>query len=54
MEYHGEPFFILEARNTLQDDPQIARRFNTTVAWLVKVNLIKNPNLIWANQILKY
>jgi hypothetical protein len=33
---------------------KIARRFNTTVAWLVKVNLIKNPNLIWANQILKY
>ncbi|MCR5458435.1 MAG: LysM peptidoglycan-binding domain-containing protein [Acetatifactor sp.] len=33
---------------------KIARRFNVTVDWLVKKNLIKNPNLIWANQMLKY
>ena len=33
---------------------KIARRLNTSVDWLVKVNMIKNPNLIWAKQVLKY
>ncbi|MBR4732355.1 MAG: InlB B-repeat-containing protein [Lachnospiraceae bacterium] len=33
---------------------KLARRFNVTVDWLVKKNLIKNPNLIWVNQLLNY
>ncbi|MBR4606142.1 MAG: LysM peptidoglycan-binding domain-containing protein, partial [Lachnospiraceae bacterium] len=33
---------------------KVARRLNTSVDWLVKVNMIKNPNLIWAKQVLKY
>ncbi|MBR3507190.1 MAG: LysM peptidoglycan-binding domain-containing protein [Lachnospiraceae bacterium] len=33
---------------------KIARRLNTSVDWLVKVNMIKNPSLIWAKQVLKY
>lgn len=31
----------------------IARRYNTTVSTLVSINNIKNPNLIYVNQILK-
>ena len=42
--------YVVEEGDTLST---IARRFNTTVAELVRINNIQNPNLIYVGQVLK-
>ncbi|WP_122638594.1 LysM peptidoglycan-binding domain-containing protein [Romboutsia sp. Marseille-P6047] len=42
--------YVVEEGDTLSG---IARRFNTTVAELVRINNIQNPNLIYVGQVLK-
>lgn len=47
LEAKNEVWHIIKAGETLSD---IAERFDTTVTELVKLNSIKNPNLIYANR----
>lgn len=47
LEAKNEVWHIIKAGETLYD---IAERFDTTVTELVKLNSIKNPNLIYANR----
>lgn len=48
--YSGNVMYTIKQGDTLYS---ISRRYNTTVANLVRINRIKNPNLIYAGNVIK-
>lgn len=48
--YSGNTTYTIKCGDTLYS---ISRRYNTTVANLVRINRIKNPNLIYAGNVIK-
>ena len=48
--YSGNTTYTIKRGDTLYS---ISRRYNTTVANLVRINRIKNPNLIYAGNVIK-
>lgn len=48
--YSGNVIYTIKQGDTLYS---ISRRYNTTVANLVRINRIKNPNMIYAGNVIK-